>query len=160
MTRAVLGSLFFLLACPADENDGYEAFGSQDDAVHVRVGVSEVQPDESTELHSNTGEHVVGEGWVSPGGGPSGTEHQVSVRLTEDASYVVDRVSLNLYSPGRSERELDMVRDQLDRSLFLLDLVSVGEEDGLSRTDVFTFKLWDLADDEDPALSSDTSTED
>ena len=160
MPRAVFVSVFFLLACSADESDGYEAFGNQEDHVNVRVGVSDLVDDVSTELHSNTEAHVVGEGWVSPGGGPSGTEHHVFVRLSDEASYIVDRVSLNLYSPGRSERDLEMVRDQLDRNLFLLDLVSVGEESGLSRTDVFTFNLWDLENDEDPTLSSDTATED
>ena len=159
MVRNALGPLLLLLGCQADTDDGYVAFGAQDDLVNVRVGVSDLMDDAFTDLHSNTDAHILGEGRVSPGGGPGGTEHHVTVRLTEEASYIVDRVTLNLYSPGRSERELEMVRDHLERELFSLDLISVVEE-GSSRTDVFTFKLWDLEDDEDPAISSDTATED
>jgi len=131
-----------------DEKTEYEPYSSHDDAVHVKVGDAELLEDVSTEVLSNTGANVVGEATVSPGGGPIGTEHVLTASVTVENRYIVDRVSVEITSPHRPERELDLVRDSEDRGLFVLDLVSVGEE-GESRTDIFTFKFWDVVEDDD-----------
>jgi len=143
--------LFFLLgidACTDSDQEEYEPFSSHSDEIVVKVGVNDLLEAKLTDISSNTGANVVGEAMVTPGGGPFGTEHTVTVEVSEENRYIVDRVSVEIYSPDRPERELEMVRDSEDRALFLLDLVSVGEE-GESRTDIFTFKLWDLVGDDD-----------
>jgi hypothetical protein len=159
MKALLLLGLLGIKACEDDKLE-YAAFSSHDDVVHVKVGAGYLLEDVSTEILSNTGINVVGEAMVSPGGGPIGTEHMLTATVSEENQYIVDRVSVEISSPHRPERELDLVRDSEDRGLFVLDLVSVGEE-GESRTDIFNFKFWDVVDDDDegPGVQDTSSDE-
>jgi len=158
MRALLLLGLLGIEACE-DEKTEYEAFSSHEDDVHVKVGSADLLEDASTEILSNTGANLVGEATVSPGGGPIGTEHMLTATVSEENQYIVDRVSVEISSPHRPEREVDLVRDSEDRGLFVLDLVSVGEE-GESRTDIFTFKFWDVVDDDDEGPSVQDSSSD
>ena len=159
MRALLLLGLLGIEACE-DEKTEYEPFSSHEDSVNVKVGSADLLDGESTEVLSNTGANVVGEAMVSPGGGPIGTEHMLTATVSQENQYIVDRVSVEITSPHRPDRELDLVRDSEDRELFVLDLVSVGE-DGESRTDIFTFKFWDIVgdDDEGPGVQDTSSDE-
>ncbi len=134
-----------LVACKQDDEVRYVQFNAPDDQVTVEVGVDEELDPVGTDLHSSTGEVVVGSAQVSPGGGPVGTEHEVLVIVDDDWQDVVDRASVRVDSGDRGVDEYDLEQDSADEGYYKLSLVSVGDE-GEVRSDVFTFRLWEASD--------------
>lgn len=134
-----------VLGCNQDDVE-YDPINAPDDVVMIDVGV-DVLPAVTVELHSSTGQVVIGEATVDPGGGPGGTEHQVYVTLYDDYVGLVDHASVETSSEGRGERSFDMDADSAEEGLFKLVIVSVANEDE-SRTDSFTIQLWELIEDD------------
>lgn len=147
MTTA-LALVPLLLACKKDEEVTYSQFNADGDQVTIQVGVDDVLDPVVGELSSSTGEVVVGEIEVDPGGGPVGTEHAVVVEIFDDWENIVDRVSVRLSSPGRGEDEFDLDQDSADEGVWKLTLVSVGSEDE-QREDTLTVYAWDIDGDDD-----------
>jgi len=142
-----------LSACGGDEEVAYEQFNSRDDTVEIQVGVEEELDDLLIDLHSNTGEVIVGEADVSPGGGPSGTIHEIVVRVDDAFEEIVDRVSVRTSSGARGDDEYDLEPDFADEGFYKLELQSVADE-GEVRTDTLTIRLWDVVDDTDAEAAS------
>lgn len=112
------------------------------------MGVDDLLDAVTIDLHSTTGEVVIGSATVSPGGGPVGTTHDVVVVIADDYEEKVDRVSVRVDSGDRGEDEYDLERDSADEGYYKLSMVSVGDE-GEVRDDTFTIKVWDEDDDSD-----------
>lgn len=154
---ALLGGNLF--ACNKDEEVSYEQFNASDDTLDVEVGVAELLDAVSIDLHSTTGQVVIGTASVDPGGGPIGTEHTVSVEIADDYENKVDRCSVRTDSGDRGKDEFDMDPDSADEGFYSLSLVSVGESDE-QRTDTLTIRVWDIVEDEDgdPVETGDTGS--
>lgn len=148
-SRAALPALLVLLfACNnKDEEVVYDQWNATDDSVDVAVGAA-VGDALTVDLHSSTGAVVVGSATVDPGSGPVGTEHTITVIVADDYANVVDRASVRTASPDRGEDEYDLEADSADEGIYVLTLVSVGDE-GEQRTDTLTFRLWDIEGDDD-----------
>ena len=144
----MFGSLLALslLACDRDDLT-FDQINAADDVVAIEVG-SEVLPAVTLDLHSSTGQVVIGEVTVDPGGGPGDTEHEVYVTIDDDYVALVDHASIATSSDGRGSREFDMDPDSAEEGLFKLVIVSVAE-DGEARTDSFTIQLWEIIEDDD-----------
>lgn len=130
-----------LSGCGDEDTDSNIRLNSADDVVQVEVGVAEVLEARSIELHSNTGAVVVGSATITPGGGPSGTLHQLTVQLTEDFYDEVDRVSVRTDSGARGEDEYELVADLALEGFYSRELQSVADE-GEVRTDTLELLLW------------------
>lgn len=133
--------LLLLLACNKDGEIKYVQFNAKDDNVTVSVGVPEELPAVTAELHSSTGEVIVGTVEVSPSGGPIGTTHDIVVIVDNENEDQVDRVTVRTDSPGRGEDEYKLTQDSADEGYYKMQLVSVGAE-GEQREDVLTIRLW------------------
>jgi len=129
-----------LLGCPETDADWVQ-YNAEDDSLEVQVGVAELQEDGSVALYSSTGLVEIGTASISPGGGPIGTEHSISVEVSDDYANDVDRVSIRTDSEDRGEDEYDLESDSAGEGLYATTLVSVGD-DGEVRTDTLTFRLW------------------
>ena len=120
-----------------EEDSNYIQFNSPDDAFIVEVGTAELGEEQLIELHSSTGQVIVGSATLSPGSGPVGTEHQLVV-IVIILGKLVEQVRLEVDS---GERGLE---DRYFKSRFCrpgyhtIDIVSVGEENE-TRTDTFQF---------------------
>lgn len=137
-----------LLSCGDEDTVSYVRFNGDDDIVTISVGVADLLDDITIDLHSTTGEVVIGSAVVSPGGGPIGTTHDVVVVISDDYEDKVDRVSVRVDSGDRGEDEYDLERDSADEGYYKLSMVSVGD-DGEVRDDTFTIKVWDEDGDSD-----------
>jgi hypothetical protein len=133
--------LLLLLACNKDGEFEYVQFNAKDDSLTIAVGAPEELPAVSSELHSSTGEVVVGTVEISPGGGPIGTTHDIVVIVDNENEDQVDRVTVRTDSPGRGEDEYKLTQDSADEGYYKMQLVSVGAE-GEQRDDVLTIRLW------------------
>lgn len=148
--------LLALLACEQDEETTYVQFNADDESLTVDIG-AELGLAQTIELHSTTGEVVIGEATVDPDAGPVGTEHEIVVQIYDAYEHMVDRVSVRTDSGERGEDEYDLQPDSADEGYYELTLVSVGAEDE-QRTDTLTIRVWDVQDDEDgEASAEDTS---
>jgi hypothetical protein len=136
------------LSCGDEDTVSYVRFNGDDDVVTISVGVEDLLDDVTIDLHSTTGEVVIGSATVSPGGGPVGTTHDVVVVIADDYEEKVDRVSVRVDSGDRGEDEYDLERDSADEGYYKLSMVSVGD-DGEVREDTFTIKVWDEDGDSD-----------
>ncbi len=135
-----------VLGCNQDDLT-YDQVNATDDVVAIEVG-AELLPAVTLELHSSTGQVVIGQVTVDPGGGPADTEHEVFVDMDDDYVGLVDHASVETESDGRGSRAFDMDPDSAEEGLFKLVIVSVAEE-GEARTDSFTIQLWELIEDDD-----------
>ncbi len=133
--------LFLLLACGDDEEINWVQYNAADDLVEVEVGASDVLDPVSAPLHSSTGEVEIGSGTVDPGGGPIGTEHRVVVELFDDYDQDIGRVTVRTTSGDRGEDEYELTPDSTGKGIWLVEVVSVGEE-GEIRTDTLRFRVW------------------
>ena len=131
-----------IAACKKDDEIVYDQYNAEDDALSIEVGVEELLPAVSIDLHSSTGEIVVGTADVDPGGGPIGTEHTITVVIADDYENAIDRVTVRTDTSERGEDEYDLDPDSADEGLYQVTLVSVGTEDEV-RTDTFTVRLWE-----------------
>ncbi len=132
-----------LAACQTDDDVAYEQFNAPDDKLEIQVGVDEELDPLLIVLYSNTGEVAVGEAEVSPGGGPSGTIHEIVVRVADEFEEVVDRATVRTASGSRGEDEYDLEADFADEGFYKLELQSVADAAEV-RTDTLTIRLWDL----------------
>ena len=141
MRFGLLLALCALLACNKGDEISFAQFNATSDTVLVEVGAPEELPAVEGDLHSSTGEVVVGLVEVSPGGGPIGTVYDIVVVVDNENENDVDRVSVQARSPGRGADEYDLTQDSADEGYYKLRLVSVGEE-GEQRSDELTVRLW------------------
>lgn len=139
--------LVVLGACTEDDEVTYEQFNADDDEITIAVG-GELLDAVTVELHSTTGEVVIGSASVDPGGGPIGTEHTILVQIDDAYEDEVDRVSVRAKAEGRGDDEYDLQGDSADEGLYKRTLVSQGEE-GETREDTFVIRVWDIVDDTD-----------
>lgn len=150
---AAVCALLALAACSQDEEVSYVQFNASGEALTISVGADELLEPSSIELTSTTGSVVVGSATVDPSGGPIGTEHQLTVEVSDDYEDQVARVSVRTDSGDRGEDEYDLDGDSADEGFWKITLVSAGEE-GEVREDSFTIRLWE----EDGTVSSDEDT--
>ena len=132
--------LFALLACEQSEEVDYSQFNLTEDQIIVSIG-GETTADADTILHSSTGIVEVGSATLSPGGGPIGTTHNLTVIVSDEYEDLVSRVSVKIDSGDRGEEEFELVSDSADEGLHMLDIVSVGDE-GELRDDILYIRLW------------------
>lgn len=137
-----------LVACDEAEEETYVQFNADDEQLTVEVGASELGEAESIDLHSTTGEVLIGTATVDPSAGPIGTEHALVVEILDAYEHMVDRVSVRTDSGERGEDEYDLVPDSADEGFFKLVIVSVGAE-GEQRSDTLTILVWDVEGDDD-----------
>jgi len=157
LTPALLLLLPAFLACKKTGEVTYTQFNGTDDALSIDVGVAVVEPATSIDLTSSTGEVIVGQATVDPGGGPIGTDHSVVVEVFDDYQQIVDRVSIRVSSPDRGQDEFEMAQDSADEGVWKLDIVSAGTE-GEQRTDTMTVRCWDRNTDTGGAAASSSDT--
>ena len=153
MRTAALLLVGLILSCGDEETVQYERFNADGDTITLSVGAEDVLDAIEIDLHSTTGEVVIGTAKASPGGGPIGTEHTFVVAIDDDWQDQVDRVSVRIDSGERGEDEYDLEQDSADEGLYKLSLVSVGDE-GEARDDVVEVHVWDVIDDNDQASGS------
>ena len=134
--------------CGSKDEDTYVQFNADDDTLTIDVGTEDVGEAVSIDLHSTTGSVVIGTATVDPSSGPIGTEHTITVEIFDAYENMVDRVSVRTDSGDRGEDEYDLVGDSADEGFYKLTLVSVGDE-GETRQDSFTVRVWDIEDDDD-----------
>ena len=148
--------LSLVVACgDKDESADYVQVNATDDVITVDVGATDVLEARTVELRSNTGAVVIGEGEVSPGGGPIGTVHTLSVRIDAEYAELIDRATVRISSGDRGEDEYTLTQDFADEGLYVYELKSVGAL-GEEREDVFTLRLWDLTTDPEDTSASDS----
>ena len=149
LPRAALGLLLVVpllgADCSGDEEIVYEQLNASSDSVTVEVGVEQELDDASADLSSNTGSELVGLVTVSPGGGPVGTVHAITVEVGEALLDDVDLVRVNAIADGREARLVDMVQDSANEGIWFVELQSFGADDEL-RSDTLEIQLL-----EDPA---------
>ena len=136
------------IASCLEKNATYWApYNATDDSVEVAVG-RVVGDDVVVDLSSTTGATLLGEGRISPGSGPVGTEHMLSVMLDDGFEADVGRVTAEANSArGLTVHEFD--QDSADPALWMVSVTSLGEPDEV-RDDTFRFVLWQLSDKDDP----------
>lgn len=136
---ALFGVLF--IACDESSEDSYNLFNSDTDQFEVSIGIEEETEVETLDLHSSTGQVIVGTATLSPGGGPIGTEHQLVIEVENTWETDVTQVILMIDSGDRGTKEYVLDRDSADAGYHQIDIQSVGEE-GEVRTDLFTIQLY------------------
>ena len=131
---------WILLGCEEEEID-YNQFNSTTDVMEISVGTSEVLDPVEISLHSSTGQVVVGNASINPGGGPIGTRHTLVVEVNDAWESQVSRVVVVTDAGERGTEEFTLDRDSADPGYHQVDIVSVGE-DGETRTDTLTIQLY------------------
>lgn len=139
----LLVSLLTFLGCKDEEEVIYTQFNAKDDIISIEVGAAEELPSTTIDLHSSTGQVIVGSATVTPAGGPIGTEHILTVEVLDDWEDQVPRVTVRTDSGSRGEDEYELTTDSADEGLHQIKLVSFGDE-GETRTDKFTIRLWEI----------------
>ena len=141
---------YILFSCedtPEDPNQ----FNAQEESLSVLVGISSLEPETERSLNSTTGLVEVASAKVSPGGGPSGTIHQIQVEVLEEYAEKIQEVRIDIKSGERGALQYTLINDSAQSNLYVLDLESIAQE-GEIREDVFTFSLWDLPTQEEGTL--------
>lgn len=134
-------------ACDSDTETTYTQFNGSDDTLTVEItadtGLGEAV---SIELTSTTGSTVIGTATIDPGSGPVGTDHTISVEVSDEYEDEIDRVTVRTDSGDRGIDEYDMTQDSADHGRWEVDLTSVGTE-GEERSDTLNIRLWVEDDD-------------
>jgi hypothetical protein len=136
-------TLLSLLGCDEETELVYSQFNATNDVIVISVGIDEILPDLTVDLHSSTGQIIVGTATVTPAGGPVGTSHVLTVIVDDEWEDQVTRVTVRTDSGERGEDEYDLVTDSADEGLHQIKLVSYGENDEV-REDKFTIRLWEI----------------
>lgn len=145
----VFAALFAGIGSCLSGNATYWApYNGTEDIVSVSVGGDVVGDDISIDLTSTTGATVLGTGTVSPGAGPVGTEHLLTVALESAYAGDVGRVSVEAESV-RGVTTHEFVQDSADTGLWVVSVTSLGISDEI-REDRFRFVLWQESDKDDP----------
>jgi len=137
-----LVSLLGLAACDQAEEVTYVQYNASGELLTIQVGAETLLEPSSIELNSSTGSVVVGTATVDPAGGPVGTEHTVTVEVSDDYENDITRVTVRTDSGDRGEDEYELEGDSADEGFWKLTLVSAGEADEV-REDTFTVRLWE-----------------
>ena len=137
--------------CSKDEEPNWVQFNRDGDSVLVEVGAETELDPVSAALVSQWGVEV-GEGTVTPGGGPIGTLHRALVVVGDDWEDRVGRVTVRIDSGDRGVDEYELTSDPADEGTWGIEIESQGSE-GEQRTDTFTFRLW--YDDQDTTSAGD-----
>lgn len=143
-----------LCGCKEDVATTYSLFNCEEDYTFVYVGESEIISGDACdgagqiEINSSSCEVSVGQATISPCGGPSGTEHEIVVKVNSIYSHQIAKVTVHLDSGARDDDEYKLTPDSADEGLYKITLISVGSE-GEQRDDLVRIKLWE----EDPAAS-------
>jgi hypothetical protein len=139
----------FAMSCEDDGGGTYVQFNHTDDSLEIVIG-DELTEDQTAaktiDLTSSTGDNVIGQATVDPGGGPCGTEHTIIVVVSDEYEDQVDRVTVVTDSAERGTDEYDLDQDSADEGYYKLSLQSTGEP-GEDRKDTLTFKVYELVAD-------------
>lgn len=141
-----------LAGCKEDETVWVRFNG--DDAMQVAVTVEPPGPPAIADLHSTTGSIVIGTATLDPGSGPPGTDHTLTLLVSDEYEDYVGRASVVVDAGPRGREEIELVQDSADHGLWWRVLTSVGGE-GETRTDTFGFRLWS----EEEAAITDTDAQ-
>ena len=147
----LFGICLLTTACGEEEDDGLTLFNAPDDTIKVHVGTPEIGEAHTIDLHSSTGQVLVGTASITPDSGPIGTEHELVVVVDNTWEAQVERVRIDVDSGERGVETFTMTRDSADPGYHTVTIHSVGEPNE-TRTDTFTVKL--LAN--DTVAASDT----
>lgn len=151
-SRLLLAASFLPLllgaTCSKDDEETYEQFNADNDALTISVGAADLGEAVTIDLHSTTGSVLIGTATVDPSAGPIGTEHVITVEIFDAYQDMVDQVTVRTDSGDRGEDEYELIGDSADEGYYKRTLVSVGAEDEI-RTDTLTIRVWDLVDDDD-----------
>lgn len=123
-------------------------FNADDQVTIEVVAGAELGDDVTVDLHSTTGSVTVGTATVSPGSGPVGTVHTVTIRVAEEFVDSIASTGVITDAGERGVEEVSLVQDSADHGLWWREITSVGVE-GEERTDTFTFALYTPAPDTD-----------
>lgn len=149
-----LATLLALFGCEEDAATTYSLFNCEDDYSFVSVGEDEIISGDACdgadqiEINSSSCEVSVGQATISPCGGPTGTEHEIVVRVNSTYSHQIAKVTVQLESGQRGDDEYKLTPDSADEGLYKITLISVGSE-GEERDDLIRIQLWE----ENPAVS-------
>ena len=125
-----------------DKNaEEWSRFNAATDVLEIQVG-AEVGDPVTIDLYSTTGSNVVGQATVTPGSGPVGTDHEVTVLVADEYEDVIERVSVQSDAGDRGVEVHELVQDSAEHGLWWRILTSMGEE-GETRTDTFEIQLWE-----------------
>ncbi|MFT4627235.1 MAG: hypothetical protein ACI8PZ_005916 [Myxococcota bacterium] len=91
--------------------------------------------------------NTLGTATVDPGSGPVGTEHELTVELSEDVEELVQRVTVKVSAQGRGSEEWELRRDPAFIGTWGISVESLGAPDEGRREDSFNVRLWTPLDD-------------
>lgn len=141
MTRLFGIFSVLLLSCGEESQNNYTLFNADTDFFEVIIGTETVGEEQSIELHSSTGQVIVGTATLSPASGPVGTEHRLVIEVADTWQAQVVQASVQIDSGDRGIEEFTLDRDSADAGYHQIDIISVGDP-GETRTDIFTIQLF------------------
>ena len=137
----LFGICLFGLGCGEESDSDLDQFNATTDAFSVSIAPDADLTPQEIELHSSTGQVIVGMAVITPGGGPVGTEHQLVVEVADTWQGQVEKVVVTVDSGDRGVEEFTLKRDSADPGYHQIDIISVGEDEEV-REDTFTVKLF------------------
>ncbi len=143
----LFGICLFGIGCGEESETDLDLFNATTDTFEVSIATDADTTPQEIELHSSTGQVIIGTAVLTPGGGPVGTEHQLVVEVADTWQGQVEEVIVTVDSGDRGTEEFTLKRDSADPGYHQIDIISVGE-DAEIRTDVFTVQLF--ANDSNP----------
>ncbi len=149
----LFGICLLAFGCGEEEDETLSLFNASDDTFEINVGTEEVGTEKTIDLHSSTGQVIVGTATINPDAGPIGTEHELVIIVDDTWEAQVEKVRLTVDSGDRGIESFTMIRDSADPGYHTVSILSVGEE-GETRTDIFTIEL--LANDNPTPSTTDT----
>ena len=149
----LFGICLLIFGCGEEEDEGLTLFNASDDTFEISVGIEEVGTEKTIDLHSSTGQVIVGTATINPDSGPIGTEHELVIIVDDTWEAQVEKVRLTVDSGDRGVESFIMPRDSADPGYHTVSILSVGDE-GETRTDLFTIEL--LANDNTTPSTTDT----
>ena len=138
-----VGSLVLVLAaaCTGGDDEGWIAYNADGESLEIQVTAEPAVDEIATRiLTSTTGAVNVGEVRVDPAAGPVGTDHEIRVIVNDEYEESVERVTIET-SGDRGDQTHLAIQDSADHGLWRVVVTSLGEE-GETRTDTFTTRLW------------------
>jgi len=148
---------YILFSCEETPEDPNQ-FNAQEESLTILVGISSLEDDQTRSLNSTTGVVEVATAQISPGGGPSGTIHQIQVEILEEYEEKIQEVRVDINSGDRGNLQYTLINDSAQSNLYVLELESIAQE-GEEREDIFTFSLWDLSTQEEGSQTEEDTEE-
>jgi hypothetical protein len=87
-------------------------------------------------------DNTLGTATVDPASGPVGTEHDLTVEVSEDFEELVQRVTVKVSAEGRGAEEWELQRDPAFIGTWGITVQSLGGPDEKDRDDEFNVRLW------------------